>query len=219
MSDITLTYTYDIPDEQFIDSFKGKKTTTFTYNGPEILKVTVPENGAAYTQKLDGPVYDGEIIIDIDLSKQPELAGYADLLYGRPYDYIATFETTILSDGTEYIEHNNKMIHDYYYKPSYNFETNTFNKPVLIIRDTLTPAMRDFLAKADMFIEILSGFELSIDDNNILTTFIKTVEDYRSITTTPWKYPDTNPYDREIPKIPMILVNNVKIIKDLTKNI
>ena len=221
MADVEIKYTFKIPDEPYINDFSGGLTKEFTYIGPDVLKVTCPNdnNGytSPYTQSLDGPVYDGEITVDIDVTANPELLPIADLLWGPPYDNEATFDEVTLDDGTKYLEQNNRTIHDYYWKPRGELnDDGTFkgwildddNVPILEIyeRDALSPKQRTYLAKADMFIEILDQFDLPDDEAAQLTAYKSAVETYRSRTSLPWKYPDVNPNDALAPKMPMQLV-------------
>lgn len=209
MADIIQTYEYSIPDEQFIDSFVGNLMGSFTYYGPEVLTITIPEDGSAYTQSLTGPVYDGEITIDIDVTANPELLAVASLLFGRPYDFVAEFETITLVDGTVYENQTNKDIHDYYHLPVYDFTTNTFKPLELVVKDTLTPKMVAFFAKAELMSEFLGQFALTTESATILADFEAATTAYRSIVATPWKYPEINPFDLDIPKIPMQLITEV----------
>jgi hypothetical protein len=231
MADIEQDYTFAIPDEMFVNDFSGGKTHTFTYKGPDVLKVTLPDdqNGtsSAYTQKLDGPVYDGETTIDIDLTDaaNAKLFPIADLLYGREYGLEATFTEKTLDDGTVYQEHNNFTIHDVYWKPRAELKADgTFKKwnldsdgnPILelIEKDALSPKMRTYIAKADMFIEILDMFDLADSEATLLANYKTAVNAYRSKVATPWKYPNQNPFDLEAPKIPMDLVTRHNAIKE-----
>lgn len=215
MADIELSYTYPIPDEQFLEGFTENKVGNFTYKGPDVLKVTVPPDGSAYTQQLDGPVYDGEIQVDIDLNANPELAAHASLLYGRPYDFVAEFADVTLPDGTVYQDQTNKDIHDYYFPPRYDRDTSTWTDPFLIVKDALSPNMRAFVSKAEMFIEIIEMFELDAASQTSLNTFKDAVVEYSKKVATPWKYPGQNPFDLEAPKIPMSLVTQLSAAKEL----
>tara|TARA_B110000046_G_scaffold49106_1_gene54671 strand:+ start:16064 stop:16810 length:747 start_codon:yes stop_codon:yes gene_type:complete len=230
MADIEKDYTFAIPDEMFVNDFSGSKTHTFTYKGPDKLTVTLPNdnNGfsSCYTQKLDGPVYPGEEITVIDLTKSSnaKLLPIADLLYGREYDLEATFTAKTLDDGTVYQEHNNFTIHDVYWKPRAELKDDgTFKNWILdgsgnpdlelIEKDTLSPKMRTYVAKADMFIEILDQFELADAEATLLANYKTAVNTYRSQVATPWKYPNQNPFDLAAPKIPMDLVTRHNAIK------
>jgi hypothetical protein len=207
MTDVTLHYNYKIPNEQFIDDFSENKSANFVYRGPEILVVTIPTaTGNAYTQKLDGPVYDNEFTVTINTTTNPELIPYASLLWGRPYDYVAEFTQITLENGVIYEQCNNLDIHDYYFKPGYDVDSQTWLEPVLIQRDTLSPKMRTEIAKGEMFLEILSKFELSQESTAKLETYNQALSAYKSMVTTPWKYKEQNPYDLLAPKIPMELV-------------
>lgn len=231
MADIEQDYTFKIPDEMFINDFSGNKTHTFTYKGPDVIKITLPDDGngyaSAYTQQLDGPVYPNkETTVDIDLTDpaNAKLFPIADLLWGREYDLVATFDEVTLPDGTVYQEHNNFTIHDIYWTPKCHIkEDGTFDKwildsdgePILEMfeRDTLSPKMRTYLAKADMFIEILDQFTLADAEETLLTDYKTAVNTYRSKVATPWKYADQNPFDLEAPKIPMDLITRHNAIK------
>lgn len=228
MADVEIKYTFKVPDEPYINDFSGGKTKEFTYIGPDKLTVTCPDdrNGytSPYTQSLDGPVYDGEITEVIDVVANPELLPIADLFWGRQYDHEATFDEVTLEDGTKYQEQNNMTIHDYYWKPRGELnEDGTFKRWILdddnvavlemFERDALSPKQRTYLAKADMFIEILDQFDLPDDEAAQLTAYKTAVETYRSKTSLPWKYVDVNPNDATAPKMPMQLVTRRNEIK------
>jgi len=231
MADIEQEYTFKIPDEMFINDFSGNKTHTFTYKGPDVVKITLPDDGngfaSCYTQQLDGPVYDYEKTYDLDLtdSANAKFFPIADLLWGREYELEATFDEVTLDDGTVYLEHNNFTIHDIYWKPRCHIkEDGTFDKwildsdgePILAMfeRDTLSPKMRTYLAKADMFIEILDQFTLVEAEETLLTNYKTAVETYRSKVAMPWKYANQNPFDLQAPKIPMDLITRHNVIKE-----
>lgn len=215
MTDVTVNYNYAIPNEQFINDFSDGLTKQFTYIGPEELTVTVRNhNGSAYTQQLDGPVYDDERVVTINVTTNPELLAIADLLWGRPYDHELTFTSTTLEDGTEYAEPDNQTIHDYYFQPNYDIENAAWITDLVTIeKDALSPKMRTYLAKADQFIEILDQFTLPDAETTQLTAYKAAVELYRSKVATPWKYPSNNPFETDAPRIPMELVSRINEIK------
>jgi hypothetical protein len=227
MADVSIEYTFKVPDEPFVNDFSENKTKTFTYIGPDVCTVTyrVGDGSSPYTQKLDGPVYDGEAQVEIDVKANPELLPIADLLWGRQYGVEATFDEDTLSDGTVYLSQNNMTIHDYYWMPTCNVNDDTGlfeswhldadNVAILDIfqRDPLSAGMRTYLAKADMFIEILERFELSTDETTLFNNYKTAVDNYRSKVATPWKFAGQNPFDLEAPKIPMDLVSRHQLIK------
>lgn len=227
MADVSIEYTFKVPDEPFVDDFSGNQTKTFTYIGPDVCTVTykIGDGSSPYTQQLDGPVYDGEAQVEIDVVANPELLPIADLLWGRQYDVEATFDEEDLGDGVIYQVQNNMTIHDYYWLPTCNVNPDTGlfdswilddnNVPVLglIVRDPLSPNMRTYLAKADMFITILNQFELATDEASLLTAYKAAVDEYRSRVALPWKYAGSNPFDLLAPKIPMELVSRHQMIK------
>lgn len=214
MADITINYEYKIPNEQFVDDFSDNLKGQFVYSGPEVLIVTIPLGGAGYTQKLDGPVYDNEFTVEINVKTNPELLPHASLLWGRPYDHVAEFTNTIIEGGVTYQEQTNKTIHDYYWPPVYNTETQTWqDKLRLIVRDTLTPGMRTYIAKGEMFIDILDQFELEPAEQTKLNTYKTALAAYKNVVALPWKYPGTNPFEVAAPKIPMMLIQKINEIK------
>jgi hypothetical protein len=227
MADVSIEYTFKVPDEPFVDDFSENKTKTFTYIGPDVCTVTyrVGDGSSPYTQKIDGPVYPNEAQVDIDVVANPELLPIADLLWGRQYDVEATFDEDTLSDGTVYLVQNNMTIHDYYWIPTCNVNDDTGlfeswkldddNVAILdlFLRDPLSAGMRTYLAKADMFIEILDRFELSTDETTLFNNYKTAVDNYRVKVATPWKFENQNPFDLEAPKIPMELVSRHQQIK------
>jgi hypothetical protein len=215
MADITVNYSYKIPNEQYINNFSEGLMGQFTYTGPEVLVITLPPDGSGYTQKLDGPVYPGETQIEINVKTNPELLPHAQLLWGRAYGYEAEFTEVTLEDNTIYKEQTNKTIHDYYWTPRFNMQTQTWPTELeLIVRDALTPKMRTYIAKGEMFVEILEQFELEATEQAKLTTYKTALAAYTQRTAFPWKYPGINPWDLEAPKIPMALIQKVNEAKE-----
>ena len=216
MADVNINYDYKVPNELWIDDFSENLTRTFNYTGPEELIVTLPPDGSGYSQKLDGPVYPGETQVTINVTANPELLPLADLLWGRPDDHEVQFTSTTLDDGsnTVYQEYNNPTIHDYYFKPVYNMETNTWPTELqLVTKDTMSPKQRTFVAKADMFVSILDQFTLASDDATLLTNFKAALDTYKSKVIKPWKYTGNNPFDETAPTIPMSLIDAVNKVK------
>jgi hypothetical protein len=215
MADITVNYSYKIPNEQFIDNFSEGLMGQFVYTGPEVLVITLPPDGSGYTQKLDGPVYQGETTIEINVKTNPELLPHAQLLWGRAYGVEAQFRELILEDGTVYKEQTNKTIHDYYWNPRFNMQTQTWPTQLeLIVRDALSPKMRTYVAKGEMFVEILEQFELEAAEQTKLTAYKTALAAYKQRSAFPWKYPGINPFDLEAPKIPMALIQKINEAKE-----
>lgn len=239
MADVVREYTVKVPNEQFIDDWSDNRTMTFTYRGPEVCKMTIPAPGAnqtvtsPYTQKLDGPVYDNEHTVDVNVTDNPELLPIVDLLYGRPYEFEATFDDETLDDGTVYKVQNNTTIHDWFWPVNCDIDADTGEfanwhlesgdtgrqgdgKPVLVpfLRDPLSPKMRTYIAKADMFVEVVDQFELPDAEEAQLTAYKAALELYRVKVATPWKFENQNPYDLEAPKIPMELVTRHREITE-----
>jgi hypothetical protein len=239
MADVVKEYTVKVPNEQYVDDWSDNREMTFTYKGPEVCKITIPHPGAGetiaspYTQKLDGPVYDTETTTELNVTDNPELLPIADLLYGREYDLEATFTAKTLDDGTVYQEHNNTTIHDWFWniRCVVDIDTQEFvswelesggtgkqgdGKPVLVpfLRDPLSPKMRTYIAKADMFVEVIDQFALATADAKLLTDYKAALALYRVKVATPWKFENQNPFELEAPKIPMELVARHKEIVD-----
>ena len=84
-----------------------------------------------------------------------------------------------------------------------------------VYRDALSPKMRTYLAKADMFIEILDQFALDDAMTTKLTAYKAAVETYRSSVATPWKYAGQNPFDLQAPAMPIELVAQIQAIQGI----
>jgi|TARA_B100001094_G_scaffold248998_1_gene246184 hypothetical protein len=239
MADVVKEYTVKVPNEQYVDDWSDNREMTFTYRGPEVCKITIPHPGEGntiaqpYTQKLDGPVYDNEKTTEVNVTDNPELLPIVDLLYGRPYDLEATFDEETLDDGTVYQVQNNTTIHDWFWQvncvvdvdtkefASWELESGGTGKqgdgnPVLLplLRDPLSPKMRTYIAKADMFVEVVDQFSLPTAEEALLTDYKAKLELYRVKVATPWKFTNQNPFELEAPKIPMELVARHKEITE-----
>lgn len=211
---MSVTYEHRIPDECWIDDFSSDLTKEFTYIGPEELIVTIPRpDGSAYAQALAGPVYDYEFQITINVSDNPELLPYADLLWERPDGLEVETEERVDEHGYTYTEVTNRTIHDYYWKPTYDIEAEEWRPLQLIVKDTLSPNMRTFVSKADMFVEILDKYEYDTEHQAKLAAFKVELAQYKALVVTPWKYPGVNPFDAVAPKIPMELTTKMNEIK------
>jgi hypothetical protein len=222
MTDVNVTYTVKTPDEQFLDSFSDNATKDFTYTGPEVLTITVSTDGTnVYTQKLDGPVYPGESTVTINVTTNPELLPIADLLWGRPYNHELTFDEEDLGGGVTYQIPNNDTIHDWFWQPRYDvandgwFMTGGVADIHPIFRDSLSPKMRTYLAKADMFIQILGQFALDTATAAKLTAYKTAVETYRSAVAMPWKYAGQNPFELTAPAMPIELISQIQAIQGI----
>jgi hypothetical protein len=220
MADVNVTYTIKVPDEQYIDSFSDNATKSFTYTGPEVITITVAEDGSAYSQKLDGPVYPEESVVTINVTTHPALLPVADLLWGRPYDHVLTFDEEDLGGGVIYQVPNNTTIHDWFWVPKYDLDNQAWyldadGAPIIdhFIRDPLTPKMRTYIAKAEAFIAILDQFALSTADTTKLTNFKTALASYEDSAAKPWKYMGQNPLDLQAPKMPIELISTLNAVK------
>lgn len=215
MSSSNVTYNYAVPDECWINDFSSNLTMEFEYIGPEELIVTIPRPcGSAYAQALAGPVYDYEFQLTMNVTANPELLPYADLLWERPDGLEVETEERTDSYGFTYTEVTNRTIHDYYWKPTYDIEAEEWRPLKVIEKDTLTPKMRAYVSKADMFVGILERFQFNDADQAILDAYKVELAQYKALVTTPWKYPGVNPWDAIAPKIPMELIVKMNQIKD-----
>jgi hypothetical protein len=194
-------FTYNIPDEIWIDNFSKNLTVTTTYKGPKTIYVLVDGESIISWSETDYEHYNKSTskVVVLDAEEHPEIAY---MLVDLPEEKL--FEDEINSDGSVYQKIKNPHMHDYY-ELKYD-ETNSENpwKLVLKVKDrTVLDAGRVF---SDL--EIAENYKLNADfdenTTNILNEYISDAKQFlESIKTyCPWKYSEYNPpKGPEFPKV------------------
>jgi hypothetical protein len=185
-------FTYNIPDEIWVDNFSKNLTVTTTYKGPKTIYVLVDGESIISWSETDYEHYNKSTskVVVLDAEEHPEIAY---MLVDLPEEKL--FEDEINSDGSVYQKIKNPHMHDYY-ELKYD-ETNSENpwKLVLKVKDkTVLDIGRVF---SDL--EIAENYKLNanFDENttNILNEYISDAKQFlESIKTYyPWKYSEYNP--------------------------
>lgn len=219
-------YSIIVPDEMYVESFTGNTWMSWTYTGPETLRVKI--NEASYSAAITDDdaelisrddAINGTYVIELDANTYPAVADYlVKVSSTEPHEFI--YEDEINPDGTIYKKLANPLIHDYY-ELQYNFaSTNTredgrvqgpwiFNTKIISNR---TPELEKFEEKFNLIKQKLTGIGLESADQTIFDNFISAGEEYLETMKTyyPWKYAV------EVgPTGPVVPVRLLKVIQEL----
>lgn len=206
------TFTYNVPNELWVNDFSDGLTAAATYDGPETIDVLVdrdrvinwgseiPENINKETQK----------VVTVDANQLPNVAYFITNAANLPEH---EFEDETMPDGSIYKKVKNPSIFDYYQLfyveggvPSWRFD--------LITRETTTGAELKVSEDLSYVKRYANAYEFDSNTTSSINTYITKAEKYLKDMETvyPWKYIEiTTPV---APKLPVTLIN---AFKDLPK--
>lgn len=206
-------FTIKVPDEIWVNKWSEGREETYTYKGPEKIFVRVEKNEVMrewYERKEDVPLEDGEKVMEVDASEQPDVAHW---FVTTDEDHVYEYVTITNHNGSTHEEKANPTIHDY-------FEAQyAFNRPKIwlepIYKELDTPQEAkarkrlSFIKKYDKLYDFDDQTQKLIDDS------IKRLNDYLKIMDSvyPWRYVEIP--DDEIPRIPASLLKEFSDLPDL----
>ena len=214
------TFSYRMPDELYIDSFKEGKEILLTYDGPEHINVLIHKVyntiSGLNPETFDEDSFD---LIEVDAEKFPEIA-YFLLNSSDSHEY--EYEEEIMENGDVYEKVLNPTIHDAYCIV-YDSENELFKLDLIVktIEENFVNLNLTYIKNKLKF--VLSNEEGKKEKNEdldvseeLLSEVSKVVEDIDTYiqsnkTVMSWKY--TN-FDNVID----ILLPISDQIKDLVKN-
>jgi hypothetical protein len=205
------TFNKAVPDELYIDSFAQNKTKTYTYTGPETVKVIVDRiyGGVQHVLlpgELDTHNQELSTVIVVDAETATDVAYFlTNSITGT-----REFETEDLPGEYTYQKLTNPTIRDYY-KINYDFETSTW-KWSLITKLARTP-LNDLADKYKQYIEdnkskVSSSAELTA----LANTYLQQLDDFNTtgIGSIPsWKFIEISLADVPAPPSQLVVTFNV----------
>lgn len=203
-------FTYPIPDDAFVEGISGKRTVSYTYEGPETFLVLVNSEGLVY--KVEPNIEELtekelEELVEIDSNKNPEVAFFFGHNILETFDYKYEFDEEVLDNGDIYRYTKNPLLWDVYYvlynRKTSEWEFNQVLKPLYIPGEEIVNAR---LKLIDHYLEIYSFSE---EVESQLLDYVGVLKNYLS-TAKPileWKYvrlPKPN-----LPKIPVTIAAEI----------
>lgn len=205
------TFNKAVPDELYIDSFAQNKTTSYTYTGPETVKVIVDRiyGGVQHVLlpgELDTHNQELSTVITVDANTATDVAYFLT----NPISGTRQFETEDLPGDYTYQKLTNPTIRDYY-QINYDFDTNMWNWK-LITKLAKTP-LNDLADKYTQYIEdnkskVSGNTELTALANN----YLQQLEDFNTtgIGSIPsWKFIEISLADVPTPPSQLVVAFNV----------
>jgi hypothetical protein len=201
------TFTVNVPDDLWVDSWTENKTTDYTYNGPETINVIVSLKNDFQiitwsAEEIDRPINEEtEQLIQIDANIDTSIA-HALVHAADEWEY--TYTTITNHDGSTHEEINNPSLNDIYevtWTPAGGFNLSLITKELETMNEKAAKDRLDYVVKYD------DAYDFDTDTQAIIDAFKTNVESYLTTMTTvyPWRYVTID--KNEIPKIPATLVS------------
>lgn len=197
---MAIKFTKNVPDELYVDSFSKKLKKSYTYDGPESLKVLVdkqsgfPSNLIESEEDKFNP--DFVDVITVDAAKDTDVAEY---LYNTVVPE-RQFEDQVQVDGSVYKNITNPTIRDYY-TLRYDFETSSWLWTVVVRNPT--SILKDLAEKNKSFVTLnLDTINDNVELTKVANDYIKQLEDY--MTTGKGSIPSWKMDEFPLSSVPMI---------------
>lgn len=209
------TFTINVPDQLWVDSWENNKTETYTYNGPETLYVLIDDvaDTVLYSSTEEIEVLDGDsnFVIEIDATndEQVAVAHYFNTL-GSEHEY--TYEDETNHDGSIYEKITNPIIHDYF---DIDYDRGNGLTLLPIYKNTETIAEQKAKTRLEYVKKYDDAYDFDTDTQSIIDTFLSNMDTYLTTMATayPWKYVEID--ETEIPKIPASLITTFTALPEL----
>jgi len=188
MTTITKTYTYPLPDDNFVKGVSGDRVGEWTYEGPDEFVVEVASDGEIYDvdTKVPGP---DRVHVTINAETHPEIADcFAHYFTDDAGGPEMVFEDITMENGDVYQHLTNPRISDVY-KPIWNRTTGTW-KLTQILRPIENPAAAVAGTRRDRYQDYRDRYDFSEEINTLIDNYIAECNTF--IDETPgictWKY-------------------------------
>jgi len=198
-------FTIKVPDEIWIDSWETGKTETYTYVGPESIKVLVETTDefdiVEWTEnEFDRDIRHNEKVIEFNVTD--ENVSIAHYIVTNPADFEYEEREVINHDGSLYLEVLHPPIQDYF---DLLFKSGDFILEP-IIKDPETENERIAKQRLQYVRKYNDAYDFEDEIQIVIDKFIQDTEAYleKMQTVYPWKYVSID--STEIPKIPAKLV-------------
>lgn len=209
------TFTVNVPDDLWVDSWTENKTTDYTYNGPSTINVLVSLTG-------DFPIVrwsedditvddeDKELVVTIDADTDTAIA-HAIVNAGAEHEY--TYTTITNHDDSTHEEINNPTINDIYeveYTPANGFVLKQIIKQSETMNERTAKERLAYVVKYD------EAYDFDDATQTVIDTFKTNIDNYLTTMSTvyPWRYVTIDA--TVIPKIPASLVATFNTLPDIS---
>lgn len=207
------TFTINVPDEVWLNSWNNNKTETYDYVGPEKIwaLVTRDNTPSAWSEtELVANESNGETVYELDANTDTAIV-YHLVHQSQEWEYTYTAETN--HDGSTYDAIDNPRLHDYF---SLDHLAGTgltlepiYKKATTIAEEKATERLA-YVKKYD------DTYDFDADIQTVIDTFVTDTETYlnKMSTVYPWKYVTISHDD--IPKVPATLVAVFKELPEIS---
>lgn len=201
------TFTVNVPDELWVDSWNTNKTETYTYIGPSSIKVLIETTDEWEfldwsETDFEREIQEHEIVVDLEVTD--ETVAVAHWIVSKNNEYEYTYETITNHDNSTYEQISNPRIQDYFdirYRPSSKFFLDTIYKDHETQNEKIAKERKEYVEKYKNAYDFDEATQTKINE------FITAVNSYLDtmVTAYPWKYITID--KNEIPKIPAVLIS------------
>lgn len=209
------TFTVNVPDDLWVDSWTENKTTDYTYNGPSTINVLVSltDDFPIVRWSEDDITVDDEdkeLVVTIDADTDTAIA-HAIVNAGAEHEY--TYTTITNHDDSTHEEINNPTINDIY-----EVECTPANGFVLkqIIKQSETMNERTAKERLAYVVKYDEAYDFDDATQTVIDTFKTNIDNYLTTMSTvyPWRYVTIDA--TVIPKIPASLVATFNTLPDIS---
>jgi hypothetical protein len=201
-------FTYQIPDDLYVEGITGNKTVTYTYDGPEKFSVLVNSDGIVYEVDPNPDELTSkslEELVEIDANKTPEVAYFFGHFLLKTFEHEYEFNEEVMDNGDIYRFPKNPILWDVYYV-LYNRDSSEWEfKQVL--KDKVKPGENTIRVRLNIINRYLETYEFLPEVEGEILKYVNTLNEYISNCTAicEWKY--TNLPKPNIPKIPALVAS------------
>lgn len=209
------TFTVNVPDDLWVDSWTENKTTDYTYNGPSTINVLVSltDDFPIVRWSEDDITVDDEdkqLVVTIDADTDTAIA-HAIVNAGAEHEY--TYTTITNHDDSTHEEINNPTINDIYevvYTPANGFVLKQ------IIKESETMNERTAKERLAYVVKYDETYDFDDATQTVIDTFKTNIDNYLTTMSTvyPWRYVTIDA--TVIPKIPASLVATFNTLPDIS---
>lgn len=207
---MSISYTYPIPDELYVNKFDQNLEYNGSYTGPKKLYLLV-QDGEPVTVWSESSIdteYDkvNAKVVELDTNAFPAVADY--LVSGsEPYTF--TFRTVNNIDGSTHQEISNPRLRDYYtlyyLEGTKNWDFRLITREIKFGEESKVEKDLDYVKS------MKDKYDFGTENNTLMDTYITNAETYLTTMAPlyPWKF--EKPVNIPVPKIPVSLI---KLFKD-----
>lgn len=201
------TFTIDVPDQLWVDSWTNNETETYTYTGPETLYVLIDNVSDAVlyssVENIELPESSNNFVVEIDATNdaQTPIAHYFNT-QGVQHEY--TYEDETNHDGSIHQKITNPVLQDYF-DIEYDRGVGLVLEP--IYKRTKTIAEEKAEKRLEYVKKYNNIYDFDEEIQGIIDKFLSDMTAYMTTMTVvyPWKYVTID--ENEIPRIPASLVS------------